>query len=279
MSYPTKPTEDYAWAEGGGALVSEPTGERSSGFPVGYPLTAAQYNWLQRMAGRWLEFAEDATDWLKVRADLVDDLSLTVDYIDQPLMSGDSYHEISQDYVGTNAGLSRYIVDVLHARLHALTDAIRPESILDIIDIQDSLGQSAGGILSMLQARVETLRAQGSSGVTVHDSAGARGFIHALNTPRAWAVVDGDAGNVFKVNRGGLFGSVAREGSELDGYYDITLSSAVPDVNDVAIFVSNTKASTIVINAFMPGTTTVRVRCHDLSGSKTNTDFSIAIYY
>lgn len=58
----TKPDEEYRWAEGDQAQVSEPENERDSGWPFGFTPPSEQMNWLQRMVGRWIEWFEHFTE-------------------------------------------------------------------------------------------------------------------------------------------------------------------------------------------------------------------------
>lgn len=51
-----RPTDDLTWAEDPAALVSEPTNERTRGFPFEFIPPVDQVNWLQRGVGRWIDY-------------------------------------------------------------------------------------------------------------------------------------------------------------------------------------------------------------------------------
>ncbi|MFU8802633.1 MAG: hypothetical protein ACNA8W_02380 [Bradymonadaceae bacterium] len=276
MSVPVKPTENTEWAEGGGALVNEPTGERAKGFPFGYVLTAAQFNWLVRTLGRLARYAAEKAD-LHVHDGGSDpgsvakiDLKAHVDWGDNGFLEvtedevGPGGHTITHDAPGGTSAFRKFITGILQASTHVITGGIRTSPGGGNLDIRaEEGGSTTVAITGSLTASGTVSASVLSSSYAIRARCRVDGSSRAAATPLTY------------INSVGI--DETEEQTASTGVYNIRLSTPAANANAISVHPSLGEAG--MIHATVTSASIVQVRTFDTSGSAADKNFSLQIYY
>lgn len=247
-----RPTEPRKWAEGSNAETSEPQAERSTGYKQDERLPHDQFNWLVQNLFDWTDYLDEKFNRSNQLIDLVEAIGVNVDESGEAFFNGSTAGSIIEVIYGSSNGDTKWTSDILEAVQYVLADVIRPTNG-DVIDVEDSAGNSEGGIVrlsrvvaqSVLRSdgRVDTdiIRSLANDTVVFEDDTGSGNQAtvdckdtSAINTAKAWGCISPDDANSNDptINESYNISSVVRDS---DGTYNVSLSISAPSTDKMTI--------------------------------------------